>query len=70
MNKLRTGRRGTDDDCDVEGSGSGDEGYWGDTREPSGAKETNFVNSRDNKIKEPEIDINESMKKTAGCRKR
>ena len=69
MSKLRTGRRGTDDDCDVEGSGSGYEDYWGDTREPSVAKETNFVNSRDNKIKEPEIDINESMK-TAGCRKR
>ena len=60
----------TDDDCDVKGSGSGDEDYWGDTRGPSGAKETNFVNSRDNSIKEPEIDINESMKKTAGCRKR
>ncbi|XP_029195020.2 neurexin-3-like [Acropora millepora] len=56
----------TDDDCDVEKSGSGDEDYSGETRRPWVAKETSFVDSRDNNIKEPEIDINESVKKTPG----
>lgn len=56
----------TDDDYDGEESGSGDEEYSGEVRGPLGAKETSFVNSRDNNIKEPEIDINENVKETAG----
>lgn len=62
---ISTNSRRPCTDCDTEESGSGDEDYSGETRGPSGDKETNVVDSRDINIKGPEIDINESVKKTS-----